>query len=413
MIDRVLETCRLAGAQRVVAVLNPAQPEVAEHVAGRCEVCFQERQRGTGDALAAAPIGELSGDVIVLNADSPLVSPSTVRRLVETHRESGAAATLATVVDPGRADGRIVRTASGIFDSIVEAKDATAAQLGLTEFNVGLYCFRAGGLAEALAALKPDNAAGELYLTDVFRTLRPIATVAVSDPEEAMGINDRVQLARAEAALRRRRLESLMRAGVTVTDPATTFVDEGVVVGEDVVLEPFTILRGTTRVGRDTVIGAHSELRDAEVGEGCRIDHSWLDGCTFGDRSECGPFAKIRPGSAIGPDVHIGSFGEIVRSRVGRGTRMGHFSYLGDAVVGEDVNIGAGAVTANYDGAAKHRTEIEDGVFVGVGTMLRAPVRLGRGSQTAAGAVVLEDVPEGALVAGVPARVRGRAVAHR
>ena len=413
MIDRVLDACRQAGVNHAITVIGPAQPALAEHLAGLCEVAVQREPRGTGDALAAAPLAGLQGDVLVLNGDSPLVRPETIRAVIEAHRAAGAAATLATVIDPGRSDGRILRGPAGEFAGIVEAGDARPEHLAIDEFNVGLYCFSAAGLPEALAALRSDNAAGEYYLTDVLASLRPVTTVALADPEEAIGINDRVQLARAEAALRRRTLDALMLSGVTVVDPASTFVEPGVEVGMDSVLEPFTILSGATRVGENSVIGPHSRLRDATVGDGCRVDHSTLEGCSLGDGSDCGPFVKIRAGSEVGPGVHIGSFGEIVRSSLGRGTRMGHFSYLGDATVGEDVNIGAGAVTANYDGEQKHRTVIEDGAFIGVDTVLRAPVRVGRGSRTGAGAVVTHDVPDGAVVVGMPARVLKGAGAGR
>ena len=214
----------------------------------------------------------------------------------------------------------------------------------------------------------------------------------MDDPKEALGINDRVQLARAEAALRRRLLERLMLSGVTVVDPDSTFVDVDVEVGQDTVLEPFTVLRGRTRIGSDCRIGPFVEIRDAEVGDG----------------SDCGPFSRLRPGTSVGEDVHIGSFAELVRSRVGRGSKVPHVSYLGDTTVGEGVNIGAGTITANFDGVEKHRTTIGDGAFIGSDTMLVAPVRVGRGSGTGAGSVVTKDVPDGMMALGAPARNRAR-----
>src|SRR5439155_20064326 len=225
--------------------------------------------------------------------------------------------------DPGRPDGRIVRQPDGSLDRIVEYKDASEQERGIAEINVGLYCFNGPQLLAALSKLTPDNAAGEFYLTDLFRHLRPAGVVRMDDPEEALGINDRVQLARAEAALRWRLLVRLMLSGVTVVDPGSTFVDVGVEVGQDTVLEPFTVLRGQTRIGRDCRIGPCVEIRDAQVGDG----------------SDCGPFSKLRPGTTVGDEVHIGSFAELVRSRVGRRSRVPHVSYLGDATVGEGVNI--------------------------------------------------------------------------
>jgi bifunctional UDP-N-acetylglucosamine pyrophosphorylase/glucosamine-1-phosphate N-acetyltransferase len=391
MIDLVLDACRAAGIEDLTAVISPAQPEVEAHLEGRCQVVHQREQRGTGHALAQVPEAKLraSEAVLVLNGDSPLIRPQTIAALAEAHAAGGCPATLAAVEDGSRRDGRIVRLADGSLDRIVEHKDASDEEKRISEINVGLYCFNGPALAGSLSRLTPDNAAGELYLTDLFRHLRPARVVRMGDPEESLGINDRVQLARAEAALRRRLLEGLMLSGVTVVDPSSTFVDVGVEVGEDTVLEPFTVLRGRTRIGRDCRVGPFVEIRDSSLGDG----------------SDCGPFSKFRPGTEVAEGVHVGSFAELVRSRVGRGSKVPHVSYLGDATVGEGVNIGAGTITANYDGQAKYPTVIEDGAFIGVDTMLRAPVRVGKGARTGAGAVVTSDVPAGRTAVGVPARV--------
>ncbi len=406
MIDHVVAACREAGVDALSVVISPAQRAVAEHLAGRCELVYQPEPDGTGGALRQVPAAALgSGDVLVLSGDAPLVRAATVRRLLAEHREAGAAATLAVVQDPGRDDGRVIRAADGSLDRIVEARDATPAERQVTEFNVGLYCFDAPQLAEALKRLTTDNEAREQYLTQVFDFLRPARLVTLNDPAEAAGVNDRVQLAAAESHLRGRLLRALMLGGVTVTDPATTFVDAGVEVGQDTVLEPFTVLRGATVVGAGCRIGPHTEIRDSRVGDGARIEHSWLHGVEFGAGSDCGPYSKLRPGTRIAAGVHIGSFAELTRTTVGSGSRVPHMSYLGDTTVGEGVNIGAGSITANYDGRHKHPTVIEDGAFVGVSSMLVGPVRLGRGSRTGAGSVVTRDVPDGATVVGVPARV--------
>ena len=407
MIDYVIQAVEEAGIKRIAVVLNPQQPEVAEHIHGRCEVVYQEVQKGTGHALAQAPPDLLGqGDVLVVNCDQPLLRPETLRHLVAAHRGSGAAATLATVHDPEREDGRVLRTGSGGFERIVEAADAGLEVKAVGEINVGLYCFKGGSeLMRALTALAPNNRSRELYITRLFDQLRPVEIVLLEDPVEAIGINDRVQLARAEAAIRKRVLERLMRSGVTVADPAATYVDAGVEIGEDTVLEPMTIVRGRSRIGRDCRIGPYAEIYDSVIGDGVRIERSWLRECRVADGSDCGPFSKLRPGTELGVRVHVGSFAEIVRSRIGPGTAVPHLAYLGDAVVGENVNIGAGTITANYDGAAKNPTEIGDGAFIGVDTMLRAPVKVGKKSKTGAGAVVTRDVPDGATVVGVPARV--------
>ena len=406
MIDLVVELCAGAGVERPIVVLNPAQPQVADHLGQRCDVVFQHAQRGTGHALSMVPSESLRGDVLVLSGDSPLIRRETVREVLEGHRSAQAAATISTVNDPRRRDGRIVRDAHGGFDRIVEERDATEEQRRITETNVGLYCFRAEDLPAALAGLKPGKKGGEIYLTDAVARMRPVELFEISDPDEALGINDRVQLARAEKVMRRRLLEALMLSGVTVTDADTTFVDAGVTVGQDTVLEPFTILRRGAVIGEECRIGPYADIGESQIGDRCRVEHSWLRGVRMGGGSDCGPFVKLRPGTTIGAGVHIGSFAEINRSSIGPGSAVPHFSYLGDAVIGSNVNIGAGTITANYDGVTKHTTEIGDGVHVGVHTSLRAPVKLGEGSRTGAGAVVLTDVPPGVTVVGIPARER-------
>jgi bifunctional UDP-N-acetylglucosamine pyrophosphorylase/glucosamine-1-phosphate N-acetyltransferase len=405
MIELVLEACREGGAQEVLAVVSPRQPEVAAHLEGRCRVCPQPEPKGSGDALGQVPVALLRrGDVLVVNGDAPLLRPETVAGLVRAHREGGRWATLATVLDGRRADARVLRGPDGLVARVVEYPDATPEVRALEEVNVGLYCFDGVRLAAALDRLRPDPRSGEVYLTSLFDGGDPALAVQLEDREEALGVNDRVELARAEAALRHRLLVQLMRSGVTVVDPASTFVEATVRVGQDTVLEPFTILRGATVIGERCRIGPFSQLRDTRVGDGATIERSWLDGVDFGAGSDCGPFSRLRPGTRIGEDVHVGSFAELVRSSVGRGSRVPHVSYLGDAQVGENVNVGAGAITANYDGLGKNPTVIEDDAFIGVDTMLRAPVRVGRRARTGAGAVVTRDVPPGMTAVGVPAR---------
>ena len=408
MIDLVLDACREAGIQRPIVVLSPAQPAVIGHVGERAEVVLQTEQRGTGHAVSMVPAERLQGDVLILNADSPLISAATIAHLVELHRELGAAATITSINIPGRRDGRIVRDSTGRLDRIVEERDATPAERQITEINVGLYCFRGEDLGPALAALTPENQAGEYYLTDVFASLRPVEVVQLADQAEAIGVNDRVQLAEAEGALRQRIIRAHQLNGVTFIDPATTFVEAAVTIGQDTLIEPFTILRGATEIGADCRIGPYAQIQSSTIGDGCRVENSWLDRVTMGSGSDCGPFAKLRPGTEIAANVHVGSFAEIVRSKIGEGSKVPHVSYLGDATVGRNVNVGAGTITANFDGVTKNPTVIEDDVFVGVGTMLRSPVKLGKGSRTGAGSVVTRDVPPGMTAVGVPARALRR-----
>lgn len=402
LIDYPLELCRELGVQSPVVVLNPHQAEVAAHLAGRCEVVYQREQLGTGHALQQVPEERLRGHrVLVLYGDMPLLRAATVAEVVEA-QAGQPGAMLATTGHPDF--GRILRRADGALDRVVEAKDATPEEQAIEEVNAGPCCFDGDALLQALAKLSADNAAGERYLTGVFGHLESVRIVT-ADAEETIGVNNRVQLAAAERVLQLRLRERLMLAGVTFTAPETCFVEAAVEVGQDTVIEPFTILRGATRIGSGCRIGPHSDIADSEIGDGCTVQHSWLRSCRVGAGSDCGPYSKLRPDTELAERVHVGSFAELVRTRVGADSAVPHFSYLGDAVIGSRVNIAAGTITANYDGEKKNRTVIEDDVFVGVDTMLRAPVRLGRGSRTGAGSVVTKDVPEGATAVGVPARV--------
>jgi bifunctional UDP-N-acetylglucosamine pyrophosphorylase/glucosamine-1-phosphate N-acetyltransferase len=397
MLDYVLDAVAEAGARDIKVIANPHHAEVAAHLDERgIAPTFQRDPKGTAHALLQIAEKELAGKlVLVVNGDSPLITGATLRQMIDAHRESGAPATIASVDDPTRDDGRIIRAADGSLGRIVERKDATPEiKASVHEFNVGVYCFDGGRLVEALKQVTDDNKAGEFYLTDVFLHLDPVTVVKLADAQEAMGVKDRTRLAAATAVVKRRILDRLMLAGVTVIDPASTFVDATVTVGQDTVIEPFTVLKGHTSIGADCRIGPYVHVEDASIG----------------DRSDCGPFAKLRPGTAIAEGVHIGSFVELVRTRVGRGSKVPHVSYLGDTDLGEDANIGAGTITANFDGTNKNRTRIGDRAFVGVDTMLVAPVRLGRESRTGAGSVVTKDVPDGATAVGVPARVIRRKV---
>jgi bifunctional UDP-N-acetylglucosamine pyrophosphorylase/glucosamine-1-phosphate N-acetyltransferase len=391
MLDYVLDAVTEAGAKDIKVIANPHHAEVAAHLDERgIAPTFQREPKGTAHALQQIPEKELEGkQVLVVNGDSPLLTVETIRRVIAAHRAAKTPATIASVEDPTRNDGRIIRAADGSLERIVERKDATEDQKNVHEFNVGVYLFEGSALTKALKEVSDDNQAGEFYLTDVFLHLKPVTIVKLEDPNEAMGVKDRIRLAAATAIIQQRILERLMFSGVTIVDPRSTFVEAGVTIGQDTLIEPFTVLKGRTTIGADCRIGPHVHIEDARIG----------------DRSDCGPFAKLRPGTEIADDVHIGSFAELVRTRVGRGSKVPHVSYLGDTDLGEDANIGAGTITANFDGTNKNRTKIGDRAFVGVDTMLVAPVKLGRESRTGAGSVVTKDVPDGATAVGVPARV--------
>ena len=391
MVDWVLDAVHEAGVRDVTVIANPHHAELAAHLDGRVELVYQRDPKGTADALKQVPSGELRGRVVlVVNGDSPLLTAASILKVIHAHQEAGTPATIASVEDPTRDDGRIIRATDGSLEKIVERKDATAEQrTNVHEFNVGVYCFDGSRLVEQLDQINDRNQAGEFYLTDIFLHVKPVTVVRLDDPNEAMGVKDRVRLARATHILRRRLLEGHMLNGVTVVDPDSTFIDAGVTIGQDTVVEPFTVLKGDTHIGADCRVGPHVYIEDARLG----------------DRSDCGPFAKLRPGTEVAEDAHIGSFAELVRTKVGRKSRVPHVAYLGDTDLGEDANIGAGTITANFDGTNKNRTEIGDGAFVGVDTMLVAPVKLGKGARTGAGSVVTKDVPDGATAVGVPARV--------
>ena len=392
MVDWVLNAMTEAGAKDIKVIISPHQADLAAHLDGRAQVVYQREAHGTAHALQQLNPKDLNGkDVLVSNGDAPLITADTFKRLIDAHKESKAPATIASVNDPRRDDARIVRDKTGEFERIVERKDATDGLKKTNhEVNVGIYCFDGAKLVEALSHVKNDNKAGEFYLTDVFLHLSPVAIVEIDDPDEATGVKDRAKLATATATMRRRILDRHMReGGVTITDPDSTFIDATVTIGQDTTIEPFSIIKGNTEIGQECRIGPHVYIEDAKIG----------------DRSDCGPFAKLRPGTQIAEDVHIGSFAELVRTKVGRGSAVPHVSYLGDTDLGEDANIGAGTITANFDGTNKNRTVIGDGAFVGVDTMLVAPVKLGKGSRTGAGSVVTKDVPDGATAVGVPARV--------
>ena len=391
MIDWVIDAVAEAGADTITVVVNPHHAELAAHLSEKdrtIEVVYQREPKGTAHALQQ--VENLQGDVLVVNGDSPLLTSGTVKRVVAAHRGAKRLATLASVVDPTRDDGRILRGIDGEFEKIVERKDAEAElRQKVHEFNVGIYCFDGARLKDALAKISNTNNAGEYYLTDVFLHLMPVNIVTLADPNEAMGVKDRVRLAAATKIMQRRILERLMEEGITIVDPDSTFIDAGVTVGQDTTIEPFSVIKGKSEIGSGCRIGPHVHIEDARIG----------------DRSDCGPFVKIRPGTEIAEDVHIGSFAELVRTKVGRNSKVPHVSYLGDAEVGEDANIGAGTITANFNGENKNRTDIGDGAFVGVDTMLVAPVKLGKGARTGAGSVVTKDIPDGATAVGVPARV--------
>ena len=402
-----------AGALRPVVVYSPPTAAVTEQFAERVAFALQDEPRGTGDAVrsALAAVPDDVTEIVVLSGDVPLVTGGDLGALLEARREDDAAIALASVfaADPALL-GRVVRGEFGTVERIVEAKDATEEELESNEINAGLYAFDAAWLRRRIDSLTESPATGELYLTDLVRIAREdgriVSAVTFEDDGRFDGINDRSQLAQAEWALRVRLNERHMAAGVTMRDPSTVYLDWDVELAPDVELEPNVILRGHTSIGQGSVIGAGSQLVDSVVGERVRVWASVVESSRIDDEASVGPFSHLRPGSTVGRGAEVGNYAELKNATLGAGAKQHHMSYLGDAEIGERANIGAGTITANYDGTQKHRTRIGAGAFVGVDTMIVAPRDIGEGARTGAGAVVTRDVPPGKLAVGVPARIR-------
>jgi bifunctional UDP-N-acetylglucosamine pyrophosphorylase/glucosamine-1-phosphate N-acetyltransferase len=405
MVAWPILAAREAGAGRVAAIVSPGQ-DLSTGLPDGVETVEQPEADGTGGAIRAAlALIEASETVLVLSGDVPLISAATIGELLEAHAASAAAATMLTIEldDPG-SYGRVVRAGSGEVERVVEAKaggDADAGQLAIREINAGTYAFDAAPLAAALAGLSNDNAQGEYYLPDVFPALREaghaVAAHLADDLAVTMGVNNRLDLAAVEAEARRRLLEAHMLAGVTVVDPSSTWIDAGVEIAADARIEPGTSLRGETSVGAHAVVGPMTTLIDSAVGVESTVLHSYLVECEVRDGCAVGPFAYLRPGALLDAGAKAGTFVEIKNSHIGKGSKIPHLAYVGDADVGPGSNLGAGTITANYDGFRKHRTVIGRDVRIGVDTMLIAPVEVGDSAYTGAGAVVKDDVPDGAL----------------
>ena len=409
LLSHVLATVAEAGARPVVVLSNESQA-AREVVPQDATVALQEPPRGTGDAIRVAldAVPDLEGRCWIVYGDTALVRAETLRRLMRLLDERGAVLALLTgTVGTDNAYGRVVRDAKGDVDRIVEVRLASEKERALPESNFGAYAADLGWLRTATVRLRA-NETGEIFLTDLVALAREgkrtVAALCADDPTEGMGVNTRAELAAVDAVLRQRIRARHMDAGVTFMDPASSSVDADVRIDADVVIDRGSLLEGTTRVGTGSRIGPYSILRDSVVGERCRVEASVLEGATLESDVRIGPFSHLRPGAYLESGVEMGNFGEVKASRLGSGTKMHHFSYVGDASVGKRVNIGAGTITLNYDGARKHHTEIGDDSFIGSDSLLRAPVTVGKDAATGAGAVVTKDVPDGMLAVGMPAR---------
>jgi bifunctional UDP-N-acetylglucosamine pyrophosphorylase/glucosamine-1-phosphate N-acetyltransferase len=411
LVAFAIETARALTDARPVLVVGPEVEPVREAVGKDAIFVEQAERRGTGHALLQARevLQDQTDLVLVTYADMPLLTVETLRRLVERQRENAGPMTILTVAgDDSHGFGRVIRDESGAVTQVVEKAVATPEQLAIREYNAGVYCFDGAWLWPNADRIPPTPPKQEHYLTGIIEIavadgLRVEAVIA-KDGDEALGINTRVHLAEAERALRRRINERWMLAGVTIVDPATTHIEPSVTLGQDTTVWPNTHLRGQTTIGARCHIGPNTIVEDCHIGDRCRVLASVLEQAVMEDGSDIGPFGHLRKGARLCQGAHMGNFGEMKNATLGPGAKMGHFGYLGDAEVAAEANIGAGTITCNYDGVRKHKTVIGEDAFIGSDTMLVAPVRVGKGAKTGAGSVVTHDVPDGALVYGVPAR---------
>jgi bifunctional UDP-N-acetylglucosamine pyrophosphorylase / glucosamine-1-phosphate N-acetyltransferase len=407
MLGHVLAAAEPLSARHTLVVVGAGREAVAEHlgaVAPAARPVVQEEQRGSGHAAAVAldAVPDLEGPVLLVNGDAPLLRPETIGALVDAHRAAGNVLTVLTAeVEDPTGLGRIVRDGSGRVTAIVEERDATPEQRAVREVNAGVYVGDAAALRRALGALGEDNDQGEQYLTDVLGLLvaegAPVGGAPAEDPVDVLGCNDRRELAARRRTLNDRLLDDLMREGVTVVDPATTWVDVTVTVGPDAVIEPGVQLRGTTSVASDAVVGPDSTLTDTTVGEGATVVRAHCVGAEIGPEVSVGPFSYLRPGTRLRAGAKVGTFVETKNAEIGAGSKVPHLSYVGDATIGEGTNIGAATVFVNYDGVAKHHTTIGSHARTGADNMFVAPVTVGDGAYTAAGSVITKDVPPGAM----------------
>ena len=413
MVRYPVELLRALGVGRILVVVSPATESSLREVLGdSVDYVVQPTPKGTGDAAAWAvkALPPDASNIVLLGSDSPLIRLDSLRQLVNKHQGDHNDMTMLTAPDMLTEDlGRVVRDDRDAIVDLVEARDWEGDAWAPAEVNAGVYCFDRAWLQERLAAIEPSSNS-EKYLT----TLVPLAarrgdrigSVASEMPEEIFGVNDRVQLAQVEAVMRWQITERLMRSGVTIQDPASVFIDADVAIGMDTIIRPNTALSGNTVIGEGCDIGPNSVIQDSRIGDGCRVTASMLEEATLEAGVDVGPFSHLRPGAYLETGVHVGNYVEIKESHLGRGVLAGHFSYLGDASIGAGTNIGAGTITCNFDGKDKHRTTVGEGAFIGCDTMLVAPVSVGDGAATGAGAVVTRDIPGNLLAVGVPARIR-------
>ncbi|KUP04221.1 bifunctional N-acetylglucosamine-1-phosphate uridyltransferase/glucosamine-1-phosphate acetyltransferase [Bacillus coahuilensis m2-6] len=404
MVEHVVDQLSSLSIDQTVTIVGFGAEKVQSYLEGKSDFALQKEQLGTAHAVMQAEelLQDKKGITLVICGDTPLIKTSTMEALMEEHTKLGAKATVLTgyAEDP-TGYGRVIRNEDGHVERIVEQKDASEAEKSVKEINTGTYCFDNEALFQALKKVKNDNAQGEYYLPDVMEILKSegqiVAAYQTSDLEETLGVNDRVALSQAETIMRKRINEAHMRNGVTIIDPASTYIEADVQIGKDTVILPNTYIQGLSVIGEDCLIGPGTEIKACKIGNATTIKQSVAHDSEIGDEVTIGPFAHIRPASSIHNEVKIGNFVEVKKSEMGPKSKASHLSYIGDAKVGSDVNLGCGSITVNYDGKNKHLTTIEDGAFIGCNSNLIAPVTVGKGAYVAAGSTVTEDVPSEAL----------------
>ena len=406
-----LQAAGQVSQERPVMIVGHAADKVREALGDVADYVLQEPLLGTGHAVmqAEGEVPQKNDLLLVTYADMPLLTGRTLSKLAELAQTHDEPISMLTVTsDETRGFGRILRDADGQVREIIEEAEASPEQLKIHEINPGVYCFRTAWLWPALKRIRLSPK-GEYYLTDLVSMAvaegHQIYSLPVDDPNEVIGINTRVHLAQAEALLRQRINQEWMLAGVSMIDPGSIYIEPEVTLGQDTILWPGTYLHGNTHIGKNCVLGPNTIIKDTQVGDDCTLLASVLEGALLEDHVEMGPYCHLRKGAHLCKGVHMGNFGEVKNSTLGEGAKMGHFSYLGDTLVGAEVNIGAGTITCNFDGTQKFPTEIGEGAFIGSDTMLVAPVKVGAGARTGAGSVVTKDVPDNSLALGVPARV--------
>ncbi|UKS65412.1 bifunctional UDP-N-acetylglucosamine diphosphorylase/glucosamine-1-phosphate N-acetyltransferase GlmU [Rossellomorea marisflavi] len=404
MVEHVVDHISTLNVEKTVTVVGHGAELVKSHLEGKSDFALQAEQLGTAHAVRQSEdvLGNLEGTTLVVCGDTPLIKGETMEALVAHHEGLGAKATILTGhTEAPDGYGRIIRNDQGLVERIVEHKDATDEELRVKEINTGTYCFDNKALFEALTKVSNDNVQGEYYLPDVIEILKAegeiVSAYQTGDFAETLGVNDRVALAQAEITMQGRINEFHMRNGVTIKDPKNTYIDSDITIGRDTVILPGTVLKGNTVIGEDAVVGPNTEVKDCTIGDRTVLRQSVAHDSFIGADVQVGPFAHIRPASNIGDEVKIGNFVEIKKASFGKGSKASHLSYIGDAEVGSDVNLGCGSITVNYDGKNKFLTKIEDGVFVGCNSNLVAPVTIGQGAYVAAGSTITEDVPGEAL----------------